>query len=64
MEQRIHEQMPARVQAEQLTIDHVRDPGHWMPVRGVKTGERLRDTSQGQAAIYDRVFGDNWHDRD
>ena len=58
MEQRIHEQMPARVQAEQLTVDHVRDPGQRMPVRGVKTGERLRDTGQGQAAIYHRVFGD------
>ena len=32
MDQGVNEQMATCVQAEELTVDHMRDPREWMPV--------------------------------
>src|SRR6267143_2479727 len=40
VEQDIGEMMSCRIQTEDLAVQHVGDPGHWMPVGSVEVSER------------------------
>ena len=44
--------------AKQGHVQHVGEPGQWMPVRRVPGGEGPPDTVQRQSALHVRVFGD------
>lgn len=41
--------MSDRIEAEQLDIHNMADPRQWMPVRGVKRGQRPLETSSVEA---------------
>ena len=48
----------AGMQAKDLTIQHVRHPGEWMPVAGIAALKCPRNILRGETARYMRVFGD------
>ena len=48
----------AGIQAEELAVGHVRNPGERMPVAGVKGGERPAEVRPVQAVFDERIFGD------
>ena len=48
----------AGVEAEELHVQHVREPGQGMPVGGVGGGEGPRDGLPAQPLLDVRVFGD------
>ena len=50
--------MPARVQAEELAIEHVREPGERMPVGGPRGHKRPPDVLRRQSAPHMRIFRD------
>src|SRR6266446_4886337 len=52
MNQCVNEQMATRNHAEELAIDHMRDPSEWMPVPRVKSGKRPGESRQRNAAIH------------
>ena len=58
MYQGIDQQMPTRIQAKDLAVEHVGNPCERMPVGGVKCRECPRDSGQRQAAVHNRVLAD------
>src|SRR5947208_2462202 len=58
MDQCVNEQMATCNHAEKLAVDHMCDPGEWMPVCLVKSGERPGESRERNAAIHHRVFLD------
>ncbi len=58
MDERVHEQVRAGVQPEELAVNHMRQPGERMPVGGVKGGEGPGNPFQRQAADDHRVVPD------
>jgi len=58
MNQCVNEQMPTCKPAEELAVDHVRDPREWMPVPRVKSGKRPGESRGRNTAIHHRVLLD------
>src|SRR5262245_48856960 len=58
MNQCINEQMAACKYAEELAIDHMRDPSEWMPVRLVKSAKRPGESPKRNTAIHHWVLLD------
>ena len=58
MEQQIDRVMPARMNAEELAVEHVRKPGQRVVVGDMRLGECPGDSAEGQALLDDGVFGD------
>ena len=50
MNERVHEQMPTGIETKELAVEHMREPGERMPVRGVKSSESPGNPFQRQAA--------------
>src|ERR1041384_3229197 len=58
MEKHVGEMMPARLQPEQLTIEHVRERGQRMPVARVRVRKRPDHIAEAQSSAHDRVLVD------
>ena len=58
VEQHVHPVMPPGVQAEQLHVGHVRNPGQGMPVRRFERRERPGNTLLRQASLDVKIFPD------
>ena len=54
----VNEQMGACVHAEELAVDHMRDPRERMPVCRVERGERPSEPRERNTAIHHRIFPD------
>src|SRR5262245_5708955 len=50
--------MATRNRAEELAIDHMRDPCEWMPVPRVKGGKRPGESLERNTAIHHWIFLD------
>src|ERR1051326_7931536 len=58
MEEHAGEMMPARLQPEQLTIEHVRERGQRMPVARVRVRKRPDHIAEAQSSAHNRVLVD------
>src|SRR5689334_3425698 len=58
MNQCVNQQMATCVHAEELAVDHMRDPRERMPVPRVKSGERPGESRERDTAIHHRVLFD------
>src|ERR1043166_1899818 len=58
MEEHAGEMMPARLQPEQLTVEHVRERGQRMPVARVRVRKRPDHIAEAQSSAHDRVLVD------
>src|SRR6266705_2772319 len=54
----VNQQMATCIHAEELAVDHMRNPGKWVPVPLVKSTERPGDSSECNAAIHHCVLLD------
>ena len=50
--------VPLRIKSINLAIEHVREPGQWMPIVGMKMGEGPNNPAAGQASYNLRIFVD------
>ena len=58
MEQKIDKVMAERPQAKELDIQHMREPGQWMPIAGVASLESPKEIVPGQSAVHMRIHRD------
>jgi hypothetical protein len=58
MNQRVNEEMATCKHAEELAIDHMRNPCEWMPVSRMKGGKRPGESRERNTAIHHWIFLD------
>src|SRR5438552_8832963 len=60
MKEKVDEMVRPWIEPEQLHVDHVREPRHWMPVSAlsVQMAKRLANSVPGQAMLDEGVLGD------
>ena len=58
MKEQVSQVMAKRVQSINLEVEHMRQPGHRVPVGSIRLSERPDHTFTGQSLVYMRVLGD------